>query len=105
MLMWTAVGAADGAYNIAVTSVLYGAVPNTRGRPAYFAVCNVITTGLAAVGSAAAVPVLNALKEVHLALGPLQLGQYQLFYGAIGIVMIPCLLGAQLFPRGRTETC
>lgn len=99
--VWVLAGVGDSAYMLGITNALYGAVPETPARPAYFAVFNLLSLGIYGVGGLLAVPILEALKGVTISLGPFVLGHFHLLFGVSGLMMIPCLFGAQLFPGKR----
>lgn len=103
MVAWGLAGVGDAAFNVALAAALYGAVPHTPARPAYFALSNLVVMAPFVFGGAMAVPILKALAGVRVQLGPLVLGQFQCFYGLLGLVMIPCILAGRYFV-GRRET-
>jgi hypothetical protein len=97
------VGVADAIYSIAVTVALYDSVPQTPGRPMYFAISNVLATGMACIGAAAAIPILEGLRDTTLQLGPFALGQFHCFYALCFLIMIPAMYGAVFFPAREKE--
>ena len=99
MLGWAFVALADGAFGLAATTALYASVPENPARPAYFAVANFVAVAFLGVGGAVAVPILEAIKTVHIRVGPFTLGNFHLLYGACALAMIPCLLAARLIPN------
>jgi len=101
VVAWTVVGMADGAYGVALTSALYATVPSSLSRPAYFAVANLATIGIFAIGSLAAIPILHALRGVSLSVGPLVLGQFHCFYGLCALAMVGAAFGAGFMPARR----
>ena len=99
---WLIAGVADGAYCVSMTGFLYGAVPHSRTRPAYFAVANLFALTTYGVGAVAAVPILEALKGVRLTVGPIVLEQFQCFYAICALLMVPCIFAGRLLsPPGR----
>ena len=60
---WALVGLADAAFSIAAAMALYDSVPETPGRPVYFAIANVLSIGIFCIGGVVAVPILEALQE------------------------------------------
>ena len=101
---WVLAGVADAAYSIGMTGALFLSVPRIATRPAFFAIFNLFALGIFGIGAILAVPILEALKDVHLAIGPLTLGQFQIFFGICTLMMIPCTLGALFLARqGRTR--
>jgi MFS family permease len=96
---WAMVGVADAIYSIAVTVALYDAVPDTPGRPIYFAISNVLATGTACVGATAAIPILERLRDTTVHLGPFALDQFHSFYVLCFLIMIPAMFGAVFFPE------
>jgi predicted MFS family arabinose efflux permease len=101
IVAWTAVGAVDMLYGIAVQSALYGLLPESPARPAFFAASSLTNLGLYAVGAWGAMHIAEALKGVHLQVGPITLGQFHLLYAGCALLMLPCTLAACLLP-GRT---
>lgn len=95
-LAWIVAGLGDATYNVASMSALFGVVPPTGARPAFFAVNNLLTLGLFAVGAPIAEAVLRALSAAPLSLGSLELGPYQRLFALSGLMMIPCMFGALL---------
>ena len=102
MAAWAMVALADGAWALAFQSALYASIPETAARPAYFAVNNFATISLFGLGGAIAVPVLQSIKEVHLVLGPLTLGNLHLLYGFCALLMIPCLFSSVLIKKQKS---
>lgn len=104
-LGWALIGMAEGCYGVAYTTALYGSIPESNARPAYFATYNLVLLLLGAGGAAAAARLVEGLKDSlggHLyTLGPLHLGQYQILYGLCALILIPCILSTQLFPGRR----
>jgi MFS family permease len=98
---WALAGAADALFTVAYTATLYAFVPATRGRPAYFAVANLLVTAANGVGALVAVPLLEGLRGVSLSVGPLHLGQFHLFYGLCALAMVPATLSSRWVPSRR----
>jgi predicted MFS family arabinose efflux permease len=98
LLAWAAVAVADAAWTIAMTQALYAVIPDTPGRPAYFAVWNLCTLLAGALGAVLAAPVLRAMKGCELNLGTLHLTSFHLFYVVCGAVLVPCVFVTRLFP-------
>jgi MFS family permease len=101
LIAWAAAGAADAAFSITVTAALYGSVPNTASRPAYFAISNLIGVGAYGLGALIAVPVLTALKGVSFDFAGLRVGQFHCYYFLIAITMIACTFGALLMEKRK----
>lgn len=104
ILGWAFVAIADGIYGVAVPSALYATIPAHGARPAYFALYNLISLGVFAIGGVLAVPLLGFLGDIKWSIGPAKLGGYHLFYALCGAVMIPCTAAALLFPKHRLAT-
>jgi len=98
LVAWALVGAADAAWNVSVTAVLYGVIPETRARPAYFAFASLLNSGLCGLGALVAIPVLGAMADWAWKLGPFQFGQFHFFYAMCTVLMIPALFGACYLP-------
>jgi MFS family permease len=103
-LGWTVCGAADGGWGVASMATLYGAVPSRGARPAFFAVFNLAIFGLYGIGALVAVHVLKWLEHAQLALGPLTLDRYHIFFAIPLLLMLPCVSGGRLFPRRVRST-
>ena len=103
LLAWAAVSVADAAWVVASTQALYGTIPRTRGRAAYFAVWNLCGLLTAALGAMLAAPILRATKGFELTIGTLHLTSFHLFYAACGLVLIPCAFAACWFPGKETH--
>lgn len=101
---WWIAALGDGAYLLATQMTLYRVVPVQAPRPAYFAVSNLITFAAFGVGALVAVPILQAMGDVSVEIGPLTLGRFHLLFAASAALMIPCLMSAVFFPgpdRGK----
>jgi MFS family permease len=100
---WAIVGVADAAFSIAATMALYDSVPETPGRPIYFAIANVLSIGMFCVGGAAAIPILEGLRDATVQIGPFALGQFHCLYAICFILMIPATCGAAFLPARKKE--
>lgn len=100
-IAWAFVGMADGAFGLATQMALYGAVPESPARPAYFAVYNIVTIAFTGLGGAVAVPVLESIKHLHLSVGPLEFTNFHLLYAGCALVMLPCMCSAYLVIEPR----
>jgi MFS family permease len=98
---WLLAGLGDAAFSVAMPASLYATVPRGSARPAYFALSNLVLLATYGVGAVAAVPLLEALKSVHVRLGPFVLDQFQCFYGLWTLLMVPCMFGALLLADER----
>lgn len=105
LVAWAVVGAADAAFGLAAAAALYSAAPETPARPTYFALNNLITIGLFGIGALIAVPLLELLREVSFTVGSFTIGQFHIFYGFCGLLMIPALFGGLLFPGHARRPC
>jgi hypothetical protein len=104
MAGWAVVALADAAFGLAIQAALYGSVPDSRARPAYFAVYNFTSLVGYGIGSVLAVPALEAIREVRLQVGPLALGHFHLLYAACTLLMFPCLFAARLIKSGTRRS-
>ncbi len=95
---WAMVGLADAAWSIAAAMALYDSVPETSGRPVYFAIANVLSIGMFCIGGVVAVPILEGLQGAAVRVGPLALGQFHCLYAICFILMFPGMCGAAFFP-------
>jgi MFS family permease len=102
-LGWMAMGVTDAAYNVAATAALYEVTPHSPARPVYFAIANVLSIGLFAIGALVAIPILHALKDTSVVVAGWHLEQFHLFYAVCGVLMLPCLFGGLLFPGPEKE--
>ena len=102
ILAWAVVGLADASASVSLLSVLYGAVPNTSARPAYFLMYNVVMLGSFALGGAVAAPVLEAFKDYTLHVGRFTFGHFHLLYAFCTVLMLLCTFAALLLPGART---
>jgi len=98
MAAWTLVGVADALLTIAFNVSLFHVVPDTPARPAYFAFYNISVVLCAAVCAAVAAAIVSALARTTVISSPLHLGQFQLFFAIVLVVLLPCLLSTWLFP-------
>jgi MFS family permease len=95
---WALVGLADAAFSIAAAMALYDSVPETPGRPVYFAIANVLSIGIFCIGGVMAIPILEGLQSAAVQVGPFALGQFHCLYAICFILMIPATCGAAFFP-------
>jgi len=101
MIAWAVVALADGAYSLAYQSAFYAAIPASAGRPAYFAVNNIVTMALFAAGASVAVPVLRLLRGVSFTAGPFVAGNFHILYGMCAVLMAPGVWFSRLLPEDR----
>ena len=101
MLAWAAVAIADAGAMLSFSSLVYGTVPRSPSRPAYFAAWNIMTWGSYAVGGAVATPVLESIRNVSVTIGPLRLGHFHLLYVACTVLMLITTFAALWFPKMR----
>lgn len=97
-IAWALVSMADAQFMVSTSSALYGAVPDTPARPAYFALYNLASSLITAIGAIAAIAVVEWLKPHTLTLGAFTFDQFHLLYAACFVVLIPCLFATQLYP-------
>ena len=95
MLAWGAVAIADAGAALSFSSVVYGTVPQSPSRPAYFAAWNIMTWGSYAVCGAIAAPVLESIRDVTVTVGPLRLGHFHLLYVACTVLMLATTFAAR----------
>lgn len=95
-LGWVIAAVGDSFWNIAQSAGMYASVPQTRSRPAYFAVCNLLIFGMYAVGGWIAVPLIHVLRDIEFSIGPYVFGQYHIYYLGCALLMVPCTLGPSL---------
>ena len=96
---WALIGMAEAGFSVAATSALYSSVPESQSRQAYFAFYNLLAFLFAALGSAGAAWTVGRLESTPpLAIGPLHFGQFQLLFAISCLMLIPCILGTQLYP-------
>lgn len=100
-MAWAIAALGDSLWAIAQTAGMYACIPQSRSRPAYFAVCNLLIFGMYAVGGWIAVPVIHALRDVEFSIGPYVFGQYHIYYMGCAIMMLPCVLGPSLIMTQR----
>lgn len=96
-LAWGLAGLADAAYSVWPSMLLYNLLPASSARPAFFAILSVITVGLVGLGALCAVPILEYLKNIHLAFGGVALSHFHAFYIGIGIAMFFCAFGVRIY--------
>lgn len=101
---WALIGVAEAGFSVAATAALYSSVPETQTRQAYFAFYNLLAFLFAAMGSAGAAWTVSRLESASLTLGPLHFGQFQLLFGISFLILIPCILGTQLYPGKKQPT-
>jgi MFS family permease len=77
---------------------LYGSVPRSDVRTAFFAIYNLLLLGMYAVGALVAVWLASLFKGQAIAWGPLWLGPFQIFYLLCMVLMCLCTFGAWLLP-------
>jgi len=100
---WAMVGVADAAWSIAAMVALYDSVPDVPGRPVYFAMANVLSIGIFCIGGVTAIPILEALKNTTVRIGPFAFGQFHCFYAISFLLMIPAMCAAAFFPAREKE--
>jgi MFS family permease len=101
---WALVGLADAAWSIAAAMALYDSVPEeSPGRPAYFAIANVLSIGIFCIGGLAAIPILEALQDRIIRIGPFALGQFHCLYALCFLMMIPAMCAAAFFPEREKQ--
>ncbi len=101
---WLLIGCCDAAYLVAAGAALYEAIPTSAGRPAFFVVYNLVLLGASGICALISVPLLGALKNAHLQIGPMNLGQFHIFYLLIAGMMLPALFGSALLAGKRAIT-
>lgn len=99
---WVIAALGDSFWAVAQSSGIYACVPQSRDRPAYFAVFNLLVLGMYALGGWASVYVIEAMRGMSVNIGPYVLGQYHLYYLGCAAAMVPCLIGPG-FLMGRRE--
>lgn len=97
-LAWALIGVAEAGFSVAVSCALYEVVPDSTARPAYFAVYSLLTVLFSAIGSAVAVGIVSRMAGVTVTVGGIQFGQFQLLFAIACLLLIPCILGTQLYP-------
>jgi len=104
MLAWTLVGAVDASYNLASQILLWESIPHVPSRSAYFALFNFGTLITYGIGSALAVPVLNALKGMNFTVGPFSLGNFHILYIGCMVMMAATTFAVRLLKPRQVST-
>ena len=101
-LGWIGASVADAGFSLAVTSVLYEAVPKAGPRRTYFVANNLITFAVGGVLTACATGLASALKDSLWVIGSWRLGQFHILYLLCAVALIPLGFGSAFFlPRHR----
>ena len=100
---WAMVGIADAAWSVAAMMALYDAVPDGPGRPVYFALANVLSIGIFCIGGVAAIPILEALQDRTVQIGPFAFDQFHFLYALCFVMMIPAMCAAAFFPAREKQ--
>lgn len=98
---WALAGLAESVYGVAYNASLYAAVPETPARPVYFAIANLTNFGVTGLGALLAVPLVRSLKGASLEIGPLEMGQFQCFFGLCALLMTVSMFAARLYETKR----
>jgi len=96
---WVMVGVVESIFYVSLLGSLYAAVPQTPARPAYFLLYSLAQLSLFGLGAALAAPILTAIKDVRIVLGPFALTNMHLLYAVVTVLMIPALFAAMLLPK------
>ena len=94
LIAWGFAAPADGLYSIAITSTLYGSVPETSHRNVFFAVSNLVALGGYAIGAPLAMTILAHLQPLQFAWGPFFFGPYQIFFAFCALLTAFCSLSS-----------
>ena len=103
---WIGASVADAGFTLAITSVLYEAVPAAGPRRVYFVANNLITFAVGGVLTACATLLASALKDSVLVIGVWRLEQFHIHYLLCAVVLIPLGFGSAFFlpPHRVRET-
>jgi MFS family permease len=96
---WVMVGVVESIFAVSLLGSLYAAVPRTPARPAYFLLYSLAQLSMFGLGSAVAAPILTAIKDVRIVLGPFVFTNMHLLYAVVTVLMIPALFAAMLLPK------
>lgn len=103
-LGWIGASVADAGFALAVTSVLYEAVPKEGPRRTYFVVYNLVTIAVGGVLTACATVLASALKDCLWVIGPWRFGQFHILYLLCTVALIPLGFGSAFFlPRHGSD--
>jgi len=100
-LAWALIGVAEAGFGVAVGCALYEVVPESTARPAYFAVYSLMTVLFSALGAAGAVWIVSQMSGATI--GGLHFGKFQLLFAIACLMLIPCILGTQLYPGKKSR--
>jgi MFS family permease len=100
---WIIIAFGDAMWGIATQSALFGTVPKSGARPAFFAVANLVTLGLYGIGALCGEVLIRSIAGTRYEIAGISMGQYSILFLVSSILMIPCTAGAYLMSKSSRD--
>jgi len=100
---WGIASIGDGLWAVAQGTMLYGIVPESNNRPAYFAAFNLMAFLSYSVGPLMAWQILEWVGDAKVQVLGHTFGHFQLFFVGCGVMMAFCSITLIQMPNSREE--
>jgi len=95
---WMFSGAGDAIFNVAHGTAMFGSIPHSTARSAYFAAYNLLILLSYGVGGIVAMGLLEWFKHHPIVLGGWTMTNFHCLYFVVFVFMVVCTLALRFFP-------